>query len=1463
MGDCQDPGAYISMLWYKMGDCQDPGAYISMLWYKMGDCQDPGAYITMLWYKTAQLSDQDQILSPPLSGTAVEVVTANNYFQRQGGSQKYDDSCSDSYQAESDNNYEFNDIDSEYDRFSDSNDSDDSHQDNEDEDCNQKQVPNLAADLAGWATTNKCTRSSLDELLDILRQQGLRLPKDSRTLLQTPRSITTLKKCGGDYLYLGLESGLVKQFQPFVDAVYCGDTKPNSVDEYLFDFLSEITDLQHNGINKHDAEIGQLKVLFSAFIWDAPARSFLKCTKSHNEYFSCERCVIKRRWCQRRVIYDIGENLQPVRTEQYFKNFEYKDHQIKQTPLIDAVVRDGKELKKKKRSRAVSKEGDQEEEGVVPSIWITEDGLMWPREINAIRAMKELHVRHPDEKWGCFELIKVKLTSEVSDDEGEDSEIGKRKQKKKTEDEHVTDANVLQEMAETGNTQVKVASGTTKKKVAQQTKFGDNQRKLPDPPAPAPSASQSTSSDYSKMFWFVLDKRYQSFVLDSQTPSTSGIAKKLHDNATRKRRNTKFPSPSLLRERSSATGLDHLHGARDPDPPDIRGQDPDPPDIRGQDPDPPDFRGQDPDPPDIRGQDPDPPDIWGHNHFQYVPIQGLLQEIEVIHQDPLIAIDTSKGLLSKNQEMGNIRLNKRGKLILKDQKELLFSPCRYQKIFQRRMLYLLTDIRDLLKKDYIRGQQEYSFKQINEIDVLKEQDIKLGEEKEFALCVSKVYKMCLTNKLMSTMDMRGKKNKQAFGDSNLFKIIRDAVLASHTEATESKIIEQCSKYLKYAPWREGGENIGNEVFKKRKEELKRKIDLVMGNQSKYHHLRKIFWLSNMTDPIEEFSKLQQSISEAARKMGNWGQYMPLKWILLEHLIAINKEDGKDFINFTEMLRLAKHHNINIQDSGEVLLFLRFQHEEGNIIFFEEIKDFIILNPKWLVNAFRCLVSDKIDDTIQHCTDSTMFQQNGIISSWLITERFKSKLENEFLEQKESLLEVMEKFDILLKIGEKGQYIMPSMMPFVSPNDVWEKIGIEKDNCKRTSWLCLKFSFLPPAFFNHFTLWFIRKYTVESERKSLKLFRGICLFNIDESQCEKLLVIMSADTIALQLLSFSIRRKEFGGMCSNIRKDLLKETEAIKQRYKLKIFYELHFKCDTGHYSEDTKSYQDLKKIPEYYCVEHKQSHQSEKILLPWMMNADEEEATQHIEQDEQISRITAVFKRELENKTVMEGAEVTFECEADNPNPVIWYKKGSEISPSSNVKIEALYGRVHKLTILQTTLEDEGRYEIKIKDTFSGAILEVNEMPDAVKQMSEHDRNNFLKAVQSGTAVRYYIRIMIVGESGVGKTCLLRRLMNEQICDVRCTDGINIERKQCKINRQTEEWIFTSDEEFSKTAYQNEEFADCEFWDFAGQKEFYATHQTFLSTNAIYLLVADISKYFQGKTFFHMIEDAFDNARGN
>jgi len=47
--------------------------------------------------------------------------------------------------------------------------------------------------------------------------------------------------------------------------------------------------------------------------------------------------------------------------------------------------------------RAVWKEGKQEEEGVVPDIWVKDDVLFWPPGVNAEKAM--IDRREPNDKW--------------------------------------------------------------------------------------------------------------------------------------------------------------------------------------------------------------------------------------------------------------------------------------------------------------------------------------------------------------------------------------------------------------------------------------------------------------------------------------------------------------------------------------------------------------------------------------------------------------------------------------------------------------------------------------------------------------------------------------------------------------------------------------------------------------------------------------------------------------------------------------------------------------------------------------------------------------------------------------------------------------------------------------------------------------------------------------------------------
>lgn len=63
--------------------------------------------------------------------------------------------------------------------------------------------------------------------------------------------------------------------------------------------------------------------------------------------------------------------------------------------------------------------------------------------------------------------------------------------------------------------------------------------------------------------------------------------------------------------------------------------------------------------------------------------------------------------------------------------------------------------------------------------------------------------------------------------------------------------------------------------------------------------------------------------------------------------------------------------------------------------------------------------------------------------------------------------------------------------------------------------------------------------------------------------------------------------------------------------------------------------------------------------------------------------------------------------------------------------------------------------------------------------------------LQGGMESRHCIRLMVVGPFGVGKTCLVRRLLKKNIKGVVSTDGINIMVQRCKIRLSDRTWIFS------------------------------------------------------------------------
>ena len=67
----------------------------------------------------------------------------------------------------------------------------------------------LSSELASWAATCQVPQNAVNNLLDTLNKYHPKLPKDSRTLLNTPRHNVIKEIAGGSYCYFGIKNSLV------------------------------------------------------------------------------------------------------------------------------------------------------------------------------------------------------------------------------------------------------------------------------------------------------------------------------------------------------------------------------------------------------------------------------------------------------------------------------------------------------------------------------------------------------------------------------------------------------------------------------------------------------------------------------------------------------------------------------------------------------------------------------------------------------------------------------------------------------------------------------------------------------------------------------------------------------------------------------------------------------------------------------------------------------------------------------------------------------------------------------------------------------------------------------------------------------------------------------------------------------------------------------------------------------
>lgn len=115
---------------------------------------------------------------------------------------------------------------------------------------------------------------------------------------------------------------------PFPVGIWCGQSKPNSANDFLKKIVDEMKDISVVGTTINNNHVA---VTIANFTCDTPAKAFIKCMKGHSGYHGCDYCTDRRVYLEHRMTFP---NLEaPLRTDIAFGEMSCQEHHNSDTIL--------------------------------------------------------------------------------------------------------------------------------------------------------------------------------------------------------------------------------------------------------------------------------------------------------------------------------------------------------------------------------------------------------------------------------------------------------------------------------------------------------------------------------------------------------------------------------------------------------------------------------------------------------------------------------------------------------------------------------------------------------------------------------------------------------------------------------------------------------------------------------------------------------------------------------------------------------------------------------------------------------------------------------------------------------------------------------------------------------------------------------------------------------------------------
>ncbi len=189
----------------------------------------------------------------------------------------------------------------------------------------------------------------------------------------------------------------------------------------------------------------------------------------------------------------------------------------------------------------------------------------------------------------------------------------------------------------------------------------------------------------------------------------------------------------------------------------------------------------------------------------------------------------------------------------------------------------------------------------------------------------------------------------------------------------------------------------------------------------------IFIVDNKNGHSAEFEQLRKCLRQVIEQQPGWGTLRPIRWLKLEaDMKQTTDQSVTKLVKHTshqEVLQQAEVYHMGNEELTACLLFL---HSVGDLVWFpdEGLRDVIILDPQWLVDVFKILITSEQFIRKRHIPDEVFLLINYGIVSFTGLEKFWAGNDVRFL------VEIMKKFGLILPLEFKSgdNFLVPSMLP---------------------------------------------------------------------------------------------------------------------------------------------------------------------------------------------------------------------------------------------------------------------------------------------------------------------------------------------------------------------------------------------------------------------------------------------------